>query len=88
MSKNLEVGIREVYAKVIEFRVACGSRATFSISLYLHVLDDFTSLELFSIDCSSYKPLSFCVSITKVPFVFDISCLLYSILIRHSRNNI
>lgn len=88
MSKNLEVGIREVYVKVIEFRVVCGSRVIFSISLYFYVLDDFIFLEFFFIDCLFYKLFFFCVFIIKVFFVFDILCLLYSILIRYSRNNI
>lgn len=46
-----------------------------SALLYVHVLNDFISLGLFSIDYSSSKPLSFCVSITGVSFVFDILCL-------------
>lgn len=65
----------EVYARAAERGMAYGSRATFSITLYAYVLNAFISLGLFSIHYSSFEPFSFCVSITKAPFVFDILCL-------------
>jgi len=61
--------------------------ANFSITLYVHVVIDFISLTLFSIDYSSSEPLSFCVSITGVSFVLTFHAydgILYSILISHS----
>lgn len=65
----------EVCARATERGMAYGSRATFSITLYVYVLNAFISLDLFSIHFSSFEPFSFCVSITKAPFVFDILCL-------------
>lgn len=77
--------------------MACGSRANLSITLqsqhtlYVHVLNDFISLGLFSIDYLSSEPCLCCFHY-KVPFVFDIPCLydgmLYNRLITCSRNNI
>lgn len=82
VSKNLEVGIWEVYAKVWgkEWPV----EANFSITLFVHVLIDFISLGLLSIDYSSSEPLSLCVPITGDSFVLTFHAydgILYSILI-------
>ena len=48
VSGNSEAGIWEVNAEAAEQRVACGSRATFSITLTIYVLNAFLSLEALS----------------------------------------
>lgn len=68
MSKNLEVGIWEIHAKVKGQRVTCGSHFQHD-PVCSCSLNNFISLMLFSLDYPSSEPLFFCVSITGVSFV-------------------
>jgi hypothetical protein len=59
VSKNLDVGAYEVSLNIPEPKVASRGREGLSITLHVHVLNDFISLGLFSVNCLSSEPLFF-----------------------------
>lgn len=93
VSKNLEVGIWKVYAKVVGWKVTCGTKANFSISLYVCSCIKWFHFPgaIFYALISSSEPL-FDVTITKVPCAFFVfhayDCILHSILITYNGNKI
>lgn len=96
VSKNLEVGIWEVYAKVVGWKVTWGSKANFSISLYVCSCIKwfhFPEAIFYTLTLSS-EPLSFMSLLPKflVHFLYltfhAYDCILHSMLVTYNGNKI